>query len=182
MMSDPEIIKIANLLVGFLLTTICGGVLAFFFQRRQARYQWLRDRTEKEMEICRAVFEEVSRLLDKRLYRARQLLHFLNSPEAKEQKLNDYREIVTQWNENINRILALLEFSFGSSVRDSLDYGVGAAFVKAGELLENAIRNKTDVDHADITQRLNAIANEVYQFNLKMLVLIKDKRQELHKI
>jgi hypothetical protein len=176
---NPQIMK---LMVGFLLTTLCGGFLGFIFQRRHARYQCLQNRAEKEMETCQAVFEEVSRLLDKRLYRTRQLLHFLNSQDAKEQKLAEYIEVVTQWNENINRILALIEFSFGRPVRDSLDYDVGTAFVNTGKLLEDSIRNKTQIDSADITQRLDTIAAQVYQFNMKMLVLIKDKRDELHKI
>jgi len=68
---NDDLIKLT---AGFLLTTLCGGLLGFVFQRRNARYQWLRARWEKELGEAQAVFEEVSRLLDRRLYRTRQLL------------------------------------------------------------------------------------------------------------
>lgn len=172
--------EITNLIVGFLLTTLCGGLLGFVFQRRHARYQWLRDRAEKEMDVCQGVFEEVSRLLDKRLYRARQLLHFLRDQHLSQEKLAGYREVVTQWNENINRILALLTISFGQEIRDALDYDVGAEFVGVGRLLEEAIKTNTNPDSGNITRRLDALSNKVYQFNIKMLELIQAKHNKLH--
>jgi hypothetical protein len=43
-MSD-DLIK---LIIGFVLATVCGGLLAYIFQKRQARYQWLRTRWEKD--------------------------------------------------------------------------------------------------------------------------------------
>jgi hypothetical protein len=172
--------EIKNLIIGFVLTTLCGGLLGFIFQRRHERYQWLRNRSEKELEVCQAVFEEVSRILDKRLYRSRQLLQAIKANPFDDAKLASYREVVTQWNENINRILALLTISFGEEVRNTLDNDVGAEFVKVGRLLEQAIREKTAPNHEDITARLDAIGNKVYQFNLSLLQHIQTKRNQLY--
>jgi len=151
------------------------------FQRRHARYQWLRDRSEKEMEVCQAVFEEVSRLLDRRLYRARQLLHFMKDLSSKQEKLVAYREVVSQWNESINRILALLTISFGREVRDTLDEDVGAEFVSVGRLLEQAVKGEENLDNDEIARRLDVVGNKVYRFNITMLEHIQTKRNQLYK-
>ena len=83
-----DLIKLA---ITFLLTTVCGGLLAFVFQGRQARYQWLRARWEKELTEAQTVFDEVSRLLDRRLYRTRQLLWSFDRRKAgRQQCLDDY--------------------------------------------------------------------------------------------
>lgn len=59
------------LVVGFLLTSVLGGILAFFFQRRQWTHQHAVQQEDLRRENATQVFEEVSRLLDKRLYRQR---------------------------------------------------------------------------------------------------------------
>jgi hypothetical protein len=59
---------------GFILTTVLGGLLGFFFQRRSWIHQHNVQLAEQERERAVSVFEEVSRLLGKRLYRMR-LLH-----------------------------------------------------------------------------------------------------------
>src|SRR5205807_6782877 len=130
-----------KLTIGFLLTTVCGGLLAFVFQRRQAEYQWLRTRREKELTDAQAVFDEVSRLLDRRLYRTRQLLwSFDRLLAGRQQCLDDYRTIVTEWNDNINRILAMLTIHFSIERRNMIDNQIGAQFRAIGHSLEQAIR------------------------------------------
>src|SRR4051794_37903537 len=92
---DGMMDDLLKLVLGFVLTTLCGGLLGFVFQRRHARYQWLRSRWEKELAEAQAVFEEVSRILDRRLYRTRQLLWSLErNPEIREQSLSGYRTVV----------------------------------------------------------------------------------------
>lgn len=175
-MSD-ELIK---LVVGFLLTTLCGGLLGFIFQRRHIRYQWLRTRWEKELEEAQAVFEEVSRLLDKRLYRTRHLLwSFDRKREIREERLSDYLAVVTEWNDNINRILALLAIHFSDQMRNSIDNEIGAEFVVIGRELEQAIRSEFKVDALNLEKRLNQLAGEVYDFNLHLLKEIQIRRRAL---
>jgi Tfp pilus assembly protein PilN len=61
------------LIVGFLLTTVAGGVLGYFFQSRSWSHQYDAQFREQERERAAKAFDEISRLLDKRLYRLRQL-------------------------------------------------------------------------------------------------------------
>ena len=148
--------ELIKLLVGFALTTVCGGVLTFFFQRRQAQYQWIKSRWEKELSESQAAFEEISRLLDRRLYRTRQFLWgFDRSPEELEARLGEYRKAVTRWNDNVNRILALLAIHFSDEIRNILDNDLGAEFVNVGRLLEQAyFHNKGDFERLPVGARL----------------------------
>jgi uncharacterized membrane protein len=59
--------------VGFLLTTVLGGSLGFYFQQRTWNHQHAVQRREQRHEQAIRVFEELSRLMDRRLYRLRLL-------------------------------------------------------------------------------------------------------------
>lgn len=173
--------ELIKLILGFLLTTLCGGLLGFVFQRRHARYQWLRTRWEKELTEAQTVFEEVSRLLDRRLYRTRQLLWSLRrKPEIRDERLSDYRTVVTEWNDNINRILALLAIHFSDELRNSIDNEIGAEFVAVGRSLEQAIRSESEVDADKLEQRLNQLAGRIYNFNLRLLKDVRTRRLTLN--
>ena len=172
--------ELIKLTVGFVLTTLCGALLGFVFQRRHARYQWLRARWEKELEEAQAVFEEVSRLLDRRLYRTRQLLWAIDrKPEVRQERLSEYRTVVTEWNDNINRILALLAIHFTDNLRNTVDNQIGAEFVEIGRSIERAIRNDSKVDAQRLEQRVNQLAAQVYHFNLCLLKEIRTRRNTL---
>jgi hypothetical protein len=91
---------------------------------------------------AQTVFDEVSRLLDRRLYRTRQLLwSFDYAADRRQQCLTDYRTIITEWNDNINRILAMLAIHFSIELRNVIDNQIGAQFRAIGRSLEQAIRN-----------------------------------------
>lgn len=173
--------ELITLAVGFLLTTLCGSLLGFVFQRRHARYQWQRSRCEKELSEAQAVFEEVSRLLDRRLYRTRQLLwSFGRQSDTREERIVAYREIVTEWNDNINRILALLAINFLEKRRHSLDHVIGAEFVAIGRALEEAVRGNCEVDAESVELRVNQLATQVYNFNVHLLDEIRTRRNTIN--
>jgi hypothetical protein len=178
---NPISDDLIRLAVAFLLTTVCGGLLGFIFQRRQARYQWLRTRWEKELAEAQAVFDEVSRLLDRRLYRTRQLLWSFDRPlDARQECLKDYRTVVTEWNDNINRILAMLAIHFSVECRNTIDNEIGAEFRSIGQSLERAIRNDSKPDAPTLGEQLNQHAGRVYNFNLDLLNAIRNRRQSLN--
>jgi hypothetical protein len=172
--------ELIKLIMGFVLTTLCGALLGFIFQRRHARYQWLRSRWEKELEEAQTVFEEVSRLLDRRLYRTRQLLWAIDrKPEVRQERLSEYRTVVTEWNDNINRILALVAIHYTDNLRNVVDNKIGAEFVAIGHQLERAIKSESKIDTKQLEQRVNQLAAQVYGFNLNLLKEIKARRNTL---
>ncbi len=173
-------IELVKIILGFLLTTLCGGVLGFIFQKRHQRYQWQKNRQEKELDAALQVFNEISRLLDKRLYRAQQFYWSLAKSETiRKHKEDDYRVVVYEWNDNINRILALLAIYFPPEIRERLDGLVGAELVRVGRGIEKALHQLPATPEQGIEDRLSKIGSEIYHFNLMMLRHIQQKRARL---
>jgi hypothetical protein len=61
------------IVVGFLLTTVVGGLLGVYLQRRSWSHQYNVQLAAAGRDRAVALFEELSRLLDRRLYRMRRL-------------------------------------------------------------------------------------------------------------
>lgn len=61
------------LIVGFLLTSVVGGALGAFFQNRAWDHRRDQERIDERRRQAMRTFEETSTLLDRRLYRMRQL-------------------------------------------------------------------------------------------------------------
>src|SRR3954454_18136782 len=59
--------QVVLLVLGFVLTTVVGGVLGYYFQRRT----WDANRRESERSAAADVFDGISRGMDERLYRMR---------------------------------------------------------------------------------------------------------------
>ena len=170
-MSETLFDKAALTAITFGLTTIVGGALTTFYQyaswssqQRLQKASSLRDAREK-------LFAEVSRLLDARLYRLKQLHWNLAADnETRAEKLADYRSVVYEWNDSINRILSLLQVYFSKSVRSTLDNDVGARLVKIGGKVENRYRQKEGAS-ADLAREIDDLAVSIIDFNVEMLEL-----------
>jgi len=61
------------LLLGFLLTTICGSILTYNFQKRSWEHQHEVELQDKERQQAEYVFSEISSLMDSRIYNMRRL-------------------------------------------------------------------------------------------------------------
>jgi hypothetical protein len=107
--------EITPLVVGFLLTTVLGGLLGTWLQQRTWKRQ--NDVQLRQDGLCRAddVCYSVSTLLDKRLYRMRRFYFALASdPELPERNerikvcLKEYDVVLYEWNDSLNLNLALM--------------------------------------------------------------------------
>jgi hypothetical protein len=172
--------KLSLLSYGFLLTTICGGFVGTLLQQRAWRHKWEIENAEKHIETAKQIFEEVSRLMDKRLFRVDQLSTWIKraDKERVEVSLQNYREVMFDWNDNINRHLAMLQIYFGNDIREDFDFNVGAKFVKAGLGTEAVYRDfirEQDIGDAlsDVRNLIGELRAEVYLYNLKMLSRIE---------
>jgi hypothetical protein len=167
--------------VGFLLTTVVGGLLGVYLQRRSWSHQYNVQLAAARRDRAVALFEELSRLLDRRLYRMRRLYWTLRRErerplsERGAKSLEDYDAVLFEWNDNINRNLALLERSFGSRMRERLDYEIGATMRSVGVSLENELKNPSasEADLNEIDSRLGRLANLIYAYNIEMLASIQ---------
>lgn len=96
--------EVVLLLFGFVFTTLVGGYLTYNWQGRAAEYERIAEYRRLEQEAATRVFEELSRLMDKRLYRMRRLHTGISSwgRDHKEvaKRWESYREALFIWNEN----------------------------------------------------------------------------------
>ena len=174
------------LVVGFLLTSVVGGLLTYGFQRRTWRHQHEVEREEHLRERALETFAEVSTLLDRRLYRMRQLYWALKRRAKKgapsralEGPLTEYRAVLRDWNDNLNRNLALVEVYFGVAIRARLESGLYEEFAATGEELDQFVRDVSADDlHrsgcASCDRGLTRSGALVYTLNVLMLTCVRD--------
>ncbi|MVO90251.1 hypothetical protein GPA10_37250 [Streptomyces sp. p1417] len=173
--------ELIPVVAGFLLTTVLGGLLGFFFERRTWAHQHYVQTQERGRGVL--VFEEVSRLLDKRLYRLRLLYWSLAADtdvrsERSESRMEDYGQVLYEWNDSINRNLALIQQYFGIALRDRLDYRIGAAFVELGQAVEAMWRRFDNDPGTASRERINDVlltklGSQIYHHNLDMIRAIQ---------
>ena len=168
------------LVLGFFLTSVLGGALAYSFQDRTWKHQLRAQQRDQRREQAMKVFEEVSSLLDKRLYRMRLLFWAAKrcAPAGRDstglrEALDEYRQVVAEWNDNLNRTLALVHTYFGGRARERLEDHLYEEYSAAGRQLDQFVRDVSVPGHADISvpplgRRLNWLGREVYALNLQL--------------
>jgi Putative peptidoglycan binding domain len=175
------------LAVGFGLTGVLGTLLGFVLQNRAWAHQHEVGRRDEERLQALKTFEEVSLLLDRRLYRMRRLYWAarrtaLGSGDEAEiaSARDDYREVVTGWNDSLNHTLALTEASFGSQVRAMLADRVYEEFAAAGRGLEDIVRMVLNAGEERLElpafgYRMTRLSHRVYELNVQMLNLLREE-------
>ena len=110
------------LVVGFALTTVLGGFLGSWLQQRTWGHQ--RDAQLREDELRRAdsFCQQVSQLLDKRLYRMLRFYYALASDSAAadssrvRDSIREYNAVLYEWNDCLNLNLALMVFALAKQL------------------------------------------------------------------
>ena len=157
--------QVALLMLGFVLTTVLGGLLGYVFQRRAWSHQFEVQRRSAERHAAASALDELSSLLDKRRYRM--LLVYWRLDRHDHDELEDavtaYRAVLEEWNDGLNRRLALVATHFGSELRRELD-ALYEEYREAGRVLEQAIRERRDGEPA--TDR-TALAELLERLNLR---------------
>ena len=173
-----------KLCLGFLLTTVFGGLLGYYFQNRAWRHQFRIRLLEANLAEANKLFDELSRLMDKRLYRMRQVHWKLKNPaaeEALEKAMNSYREVLYEWNDALNRNLSLTETYFGAEIKRGLKGSIYEEFSRIGNLLESGYLkfrdNKGFYEWEQPAEDLTRLGHRIYGLNIKMIRSIQ-KRQE----
>lgn len=150
--------QVALLLLGFVLTTVLGGSLGYVFQRRAWSHQFDVQRQRAEREAAASALDELSSLLDKRRYRM--LLVYWRLDWDDQQELEEavaaYRAVLEEWNDGLNRRLALVATHFGSDLKGELDV-LYEEYREAGRLLEQAIRGRRAGEAAQDRTELAAL-------------------------
>jgi len=171
--------QIVLLVVGFVLTTVVGGILGYYFQRRT----WDANRRESERSAAATVFDDVSRGMDERLYRMRLVYWGLRRGDADRiaAAMDEYRATLVKWNDNLNRSLALVQRYFGPEVWSFLCTVVYEEFAIIGRHLEDWYRRRDDPDLGSAEKarlyvsgrRLQALGNDIFELNGFMIAMIQ---------
>ena len=176
--------ELMPLIVGFLLSTVLGGLLGFYFQNRSWKHQNNAKVLEAELHTALNVFEDVSKLMDKRLYRMRLLFWRLSSDQYDQDVIENYmelyREVLHEWNDNLNRNLALIQCYFGSSIRKQIDYEIYKQFRDIGKSLEEAyLARKSGHAPSDLKlleHDIEVLSHINYRFNIRVINLIQHRQ------
>jgi hypothetical protein len=131
--------NVLPILLGFVPTTVIGGLFASVLQQRSWRYQKAARLREEERQKASDVCQRISSLVHKRLYRMKRLLWAIvgrangrTTAEAVDDRLHEYDEVLYEWNSELNARLVVVGAYFGKDVRDFLDRVVYEAFMEAG--------------------------------------------------
>lgn len=172
------------LVVGFVLTTVFGGLLGWFIQNRSWDHQNRVTTDQAHHDAAFATFQELSALMDKRLYRMRVLDDLLTDPQTSDKDLHgareDYRQVRYEWNDNLNRNLARVQAYFGPSVRSKIENGVYEEFSRLHRGLRMSLQQREsdgDRDIISLGPQLDRASSVIYVANLAMLDTIRGTRQ-----
>lgn len=159
---------IALLLLGFVFTTLVGGYLSNSWQSRAAEIEREAEQKRYEIKAATSIFENVSKLMDKRLYRMRRVsMGIGNEKNSNElnQRWDIYREALFEWNESLNRNLAMVQMYFGEDARLFLEKDIQLGFISYGRMLENSKNN----GYKDRLQKADDLNNKIYNFDLWLI-------------
>jgi hypothetical protein len=175
-----------QLVVGFLLTTVLGGLLGTYLQERAWRHQNEARLQEAELRRAEAVCQAVSGLLDKRRYRMQRLFHAVRVQGRGQEtvpadglaaSLDDYDRVLYEWNDVLNVNLAIVAASFGRVAWQELGR-IYETYRAVGGELEVAYRQATagsrPTDLADLARRLDELDEIAYAFSLLMMAQLRN--------
>jgi hypothetical protein len=187
---------LTNFLLNALIAGLVGAGLTYYYDVRKLntenaliaqRAKEDRELKRHEAEVGRAAdtFDQLSRVLDKRLYRTWQLIwaYKSNKPEDIKKQIERYDEVRNEWNESLNRNLALTRRFFGNGMRDILEYKIYYTFSSLNDTLA---RHRSHLDHntkddAAELEKLDEYVRQVFQpciytFNVDMLTQIQESK------
>jgi hypothetical protein len=183
--------KVILLVIGFALTTAVGGFLSDRFRRENARTEFEIAAMQSDIGRSVQVFENISQLMDKRLFRMRRLHDVFNGnigADEYPQRFSDYRNVLIEWNDNVNRYRALYVVSFNPVARpqplpvivtdacsESFEV-IARGFRAAHNELQKLIDKKEDASTEKTQGLLDDLHVCIYFFDEKMLSNIRDQK------
>ena len=115
--------------------------------------------------------------MDKRLYRMRRVHNGLEGrvrPERMSERWDAYREVLFEWNENLNRNLAMTQRYFGDDERNVLEIQINEGFRRLGALLEGGDYPEDDRSPYQVRQQqADSLNHHIYQFDVRLISAIQ---------
>lgn len=171
------------IVVGFVLTGIVGALVTARLQTRvwQRQDDVFQRRHEREQRLV--AFNEMSGVLDTRLYVMRQVFWALRRQARGDNSLDldaarqTYRAALAAWNGGWNRLAALSQVHFGQEAREHLEQ-LRKEYEELGFALDEALRAffrgemHQSSDVPVLGQRLDALEKHTYETNILFLRIL----------
>jgi hypothetical protein len=185
--------KVLLLLIGFILTGILGVILSEGIKRSFLIEDFQAKNYESDLSQMQKSFDALSGLMDRRLFRMRRLVDSFQDEKLQEQRsqrLLDYRAVLIEWNDGLNKNKANFVFNF---CRTSLESGlssddctsryddVSKKFNNAHKLVDAFIRDNRATEMVEITNALNSLNVDIYlldDFMLQSALSLRSKFEE----
>jgi len=167
------------LLLGFFLSTIIGGGFGSYFQNKSWYFKNRVKLQEEEQKVATNIFEQISTVMDKRLYRSRLWFWRMESNESPEEiykYLNQYRLVLYEWNDNLNRNLALIQRYFGKDLKIHFLNEINDKFGSIGSDLEKMYKGSFKDDILEIDKKMDSLNITIYKFNVALITLIQNRK------
>ncbi len=172
---NPLIIAV----VAFFFTNIVGTRISQSLQDRSWKNQDFEMRKEKQLEAASKLFEEVSSLMDKRLYLERRVLYAHQDrkrglPDKTAQCFSDYNLFLYEWNFSLNKNICKLEQYFGHEIKSLFHDRISKDFNWIGILLRRLHLNIQSPSFSNILGAIDITNERVFKLDQKMLSRLKN--------
>lgn len=179
-------------ILGFFLTGVLGSVLGSYFQRESWDNQNQETIKKFEKETASKIFEELSSILDRRRYSMIRLYSSVNDTESSkvvEDWWNKYDNIVIEYNQTLNKQVALISRYFGDNTL-MYYYGHGSgsdtsinkkfrgihSHLKKLKKSYSRTGNIDTVEIKSIKQNVDILGVQILNFNKQVIKLIQDEK------
>jgi len=167
--------KLFLLVLGFIFTTILGGLLSYYLQARTNNYNYKNALIESERKVAKDIFEDIITAIDERVYYA-QIVNddYTINPNKSvpAEKWNNYQQAVNKWNININKRFDLLQYYFGYNTKKDMQ-SIHIKFVNLNVKLQEAKTANNPGLHNNIISEIAVLNKANADLSTKLIRLIQ---------
>jgi hypothetical protein len=175
---------VTSILLTFLLTGLIGNWLAQRWQQRNWMNQQRFLGEEKEYISLKDLWEQLSGLAAKRLWRMRWVLFAIDDKNdaAVQERLVEYTSVLSEWNEKFTPMCARLTLLTRWAFTYELDRGIQNDFVNAGLKLERLVKARLSNQHVDrrgtlmLHKEFDVLSGRLFAFNRDVLRAVERQR------
>lgn len=153
--------------------SILGAIFGAWFQQRNWRHQHREQLRQERRAAALTLVEDLSNLMDRRLYRQRRFIWALRSGHKERicRAITEYNEALFDWNDNYGRIKARLWSLFDRGEFLRFEDEIHNRFQKAGAIIEEVANKMVPISALAAQEReLNRLG---YQCQLMMKSLLE---------
>jgi hypothetical protein len=178
-MDKDKQFELQKILLGFALTTIVGSIITILAQKLDFDYQQKQNLIQTEKAAAQKCFEDVSVLLDTRVYKMRKIIWAYQDSRPESDiiaRWNDYSTFLELWNNNINKNSALISRYFGNKRRSQFE-AIHSKFREAGNIIQplryTSIGDSSKIKNAK--KIIDDFNSDIYLFDASLLNQIQNE-------